>query len=714
MNLARVLEESVNDLPQITAVQQRPRPHPKLVVRQHREHDATVYTMCIPGGRPPHYFRLNEMQYQVVQLFNGERTAEEVVQLAAEKLRLQLTLVDVKEFIQALEDCDFWYHTPQEQSVALCHHLMHERKRRLKPEGDLAQIILVSFDPDNYLNWVNKHFSWIYSRWFTYWSFFMLLVACLILGSHWKQVWTDSLNFYDLTGRGFGHFLNFLAAFLLLGAVHETAHGLTCKHYGGEVHRIGAMLVYMAPCIFCDVSQVYVYGDRWERMMTTFYGVWSEIVICTYASVIWWATPPGSFLHDWSYLIILAGGIFCVVVNWNPFSKMDGYMLFTEYFRMHDIKAITTNWLIAWIRVRIFHLPGSVQALSPSRKICYAGYALLSGIYCYSLLLFFVRIVYHIVQYYTPQWAFVPATLLGLRIFRSRILKLGHFMRELYLDKKNLLRAYRKPLIAGGLVLLLLGMLPLRRDKVTESFVLEPAQRVVLRAQVPGRVVEVATEEGQQLGAGATVLRLRDLGLQSEVARASAEYGQAAARAFDAQLRYADYGSAEQRRRATRAADLMARGKEQQLTVTSPISGVVITPRVHDLLGSYIAPGTVIAEIADVSTMRARIFVPEHEMQKLRAIHDVRLRMNGNWEGVPGQVISISPASQQPDAGLAAPQDYQGIKLPDFFVVTVAVTNPRGAFRDGMTGDAKIFGRRRSFLGVLLEPLVTAAARRIW
>jgi multidrug resistance efflux pump len=381
---------------------------------------------------------------------------------------------------------------------------------------------------------------------------------------------------------------------------------------------------------------------------------------------------------------------------------------------MHDIKAVTTQWVISWIRVKVFHLPGAVQPLSLRRAIGYAGYALLSGFYCYALLLFFVRILYHIVYYYTPQWAFLPAWLLGLRIFRSRILKLGHFMKELYLDKKDLLRAHRKLIFAGALALLALGLLPLRRDKVTERFVLEPVQRAVLRAQVPGRVVEVGADEGQRVATGAALVQLRDLGAQSDAARTTAEYQMAAARALDAQLHYADYGSAEQKRRAAQSADLMARGKQQQLTVTSPIAGVVITPRLHDLLGSYVAEGTELAEVVDASSVRARIFVPEYEMQKLRAIHDVSLRMDSQWGSVTGTVVSISPASQPPDPGLMAAPTYQGIKLPDFFVVTVALANPGGELRDGMTGTAKVYGRRRSFLGVIFEPVLAAAARRLW
>ncbi|MGZ4821640.1 MAG: efflux RND transporter periplasmic adaptor subunit, partial [Terriglobales bacterium] len=713
-NLARVLEESVRELPRVKAQPVRPRLHPKLVVREHQERDGKIFAMCIPGGRPLHYFRLNEAQFQISQLFDGERTAEDVAQIAAEKLNLQYSADEVTKFIEALEATDFWYHTPQEKSVALCHHLMGERHRRTEPEGDLAQIVLFAFDPDNYLNWVKKHFDWIYSRWFSCWSLFMLLVAFAILGSHWQQVWADSVNFWNLAGRGVGHFLAFMAAFLLLGAIHETAHGLTCKHFGGEVHRMGAMLVYMTPCIFCDVSQAWVYGDRWERMLTVFFGVWSEIVVCTYASVIWWVTAPGTFLHDACYLIILAGGIFCVLVNWNPFAKMDGYMLCTEYFRIHDIKAETTQWLVSWIRVKIFDLPGEVRALSPLKTICYPAYALLSGVYCYSLLLFFVRIVYHILQYYTPQWAFLPAGLLMLRIFRSRILKLGQFMKELYVDKKDVLRAHRMKIAAGVLAVLVVGLLPLRRDVVTERFVLEPVQRVVLRAQVPGRVTEVGAEEGQSVTAGAAVATLSDLQMQTEVSRSAAEYHEAEARAVAAQLHYADYGAARQKLTNADAAYRSSIAKNNQLAIVSPIAGVVISPRMKDLLGSYVDAGAQVAEVADTSSMRARVFVPQPEMRKLRTVHDVALRMDSKWGALIGSVVSISPASQLPDPGMTNNSDYQGIKLPEFFVVTVALANPNAELRDGMTGTAKIHGRRRSILGIAFEPLVTAVARRLW
>jgi putative peptide zinc metalloprotease protein len=301
MNLARVLDQETTLLPPSRLAQSYPRLHPRLTVREHQEHDGKVFISVIPGGRPPLYFRMNAVQWHVATLFNGERSYAEVAQLASQQLGTAFAEEEIRGFADLLDRDNYWYRTPQEESAALCQKLMSDRHEKLtgrSDHGDLSQIILYSFDPDKYLEWVIRHFNWVYSRWFMAWSLFMVAVMFAILGSRWDQVWSDSVNFYALTGRGAWHVVEFFAIFVALGAIHETAHGMTCKHFGGEVHRIGAMMVYLCPAIFCDVSHIYAHGGRWERITTVFAGVWSEVVLCSYASVVWWATPPGTVAHQ--------------------------------------------------------------------------------------------------------------------------------------------------------------------------------------------------------------------------------------------------------------------------------------------------------------------------------------------------------------------------------------------------------------------------------
>jgi len=449
-------------------------------------------------------------------------------------------------------------------------------------------------------------------------------------------------------------------------------------------------------------------------MLTVASGVWSEILLCQYFTIIWWFTPPGSWLHDFCYKLILSGGIFCVLINWNPLAKMDGYYLFCEIFRFWDLKGLSSTYLSAWVRKNLFRLPATVPALPPLRRVGFAIYAMLSGVYCYSLMLFFVRILYKIGYHFSPQWAFVPATALAYAIFRSRIQKLGQFMKELYLDKKEWLAQHRTPIAAAAVVLLVILIAPIRREYVEEPFVLEPINRAVIRAELPGEVSSVLVQEGQKVQAGETVARLRDLQVESKAAEAQAEFQVAAARASAAQLNYADFGRAEQRRLETKHIDQITQEQVQKLTLASPISGVVMTPRPKDLVGSYIAAGTVIAEVADTSTMKARVYVSETELHKLHKIYGARLRARPMWKQIDGSFVGISPASRGVAPGLMSSAEYTGLHAPAYFTVDLLVRGDDAGLLNGMTGVAKIYGERRSIAASLLRPVFDAAARRIW
>ena len=716
MNLAQILHEALPDIPPQRRTDRYPRLDPRLVSCEHEERDG-VYVRCIIPGGPKHFFRLTQVQFQLVSLFDGNRGYEQVAQLFQQQTGMSVTEKEVKEFADLLEASEFWYRTPQEESEMLAYELAEERRkaiRRKRINVDLATIEVCYFDPSKSLDWLYPKVKWIYSRWFFSWSLFMIGVMCVILGSHGGMLWNDSLYFYNLTAQPLIHVAEFFATFLILGTMHEYCHGLACHHYGGKSHRMGFLLVYMTPAAFCDAAEAFVRAGRWGRIVTIAWGCWSEMLLCSYLSVVWWLTPPGTWVHNICYIFILSGGILSVMINLNPFTRLDGYFLFSELCRFHDLKGTSTGYLVALVRKYIFRMQASIQPLPPGRRLFFATYALLSGIYCYLLLATLCRILYHILYFYWPLWAFIPAGLVGYRLFRSRIKKLIKFTRELYLDKKELMLRNWKPIAAISCGVLVVLLIPMRREYAQERFVLEPAQRAVIRAKVAGHVEKVFLEEGQRVAAGAPVATLRDLSMESRAARAWSEHEMATANATSARLRYADFATAENRRIQTATALLVLRDQERNLRVQSPIAGTVLTPRLHDLEGSYISAGTAMVEVADTSTMRARVYVSEQQLRKLSTISGNSLRLDGGWIPVHGKILSISPDAQNLASGLEPPPKYRGLALPSFYSVYIALDNSDGRLRDGMTGTAKIFGRRRSVLGLVIEPVVDAVARRLW
>jgi multidrug resistance efflux pump len=305
--------------------------------------------------------------------------------------------------------------------------------------------------------------------------------------------------------------------------------------------------------------------------------------------------------------------------------------------------------------------------------------------------------------------------LLALRIFKSRITMLERFMKTVYLDKKERVLAWFTPMRAallGGAILALL-FAPLWPDFVEGRFSLEPVRRTLIHTEVPGTVTEVLADEGQAVAAGGVLLRLRNLELESSAAQAGADLRHASARATQASLNYENFGPAEQERRQSAERHRSFSEEVQHLEVSSPIPGTITTPRLHDLLGAYLKSGTEVAEVADLSSMTARIYIPEFGMREVHPGAPVRLHAESQFKPWSGTLASLAPASSSIEPGLIERAQLEGIRAPKFYVGNVELQN-RGDLREGMSGNAKILVGRRSAAEFAWRFARDLVGRRLW
>src|SRR5208337_2313326 len=167
--------------------------------------------------------------------------------------------------------------------------------------------------------------------------------------------------------------------------IHETAHGLTCKHYGGQVHSMGLMFVYLMPAFYVDVTEIWVSCTKVQRLATIIAGIWVEMVACGLAMIVWTNTLPGEWLHDFAYQVILITGIAVVVINLNPLIKLDGYYFLTELIGLPELKEQSTAFLSGWFQSRVLCLPVETPVVARKRAPFFILYAIVSGIYSYTL-----------------------------------------------------------------------------------------------------------------------------------------------------------------------------------------------------------------------------------------------------------------------------------------------------------------------------------------
>jgi putative peptide zinc metalloprotease protein len=713
MNLSEVLNVALPELPARRIGKSYPRIHPSLIAREQIEGGVPTMVAMIPGGS--YILRFSPEQWKLVQLFNGERSYREVTDLFHEETGIALTEEEVREFADALEEGGIWYGASSELSTA-SQKLADERRRRTRKKIDLASMTFSTWDPDHFLTWLHASLSFVYTKWFTFLTLGMFAVSALIFLSGWSEIWRDTVRYYTFTDKNAADLAEFWLLFCGLGFFHESAHGLTCKHFGGGVHRMGFMLIYLSPAFFCDVGEVYVYGGKWPRVAAIIAGIWVELMFCSVASIVWWGTPAGSPIHDFAYKIMLITGVAVVLMNLNPLIKLDGYYLFGELIGIPTIKENSTEYLSSWVKRNVFRLPVDVPYLRAQRRRLFVGYALISGLYSYVVLFAVVRFVYNIFSRSNPQWGFLPALLLALLILRSRLRSSVRFMKDFYLDKQQSFQTWwnapHKAVAAALLVLALFA--PVWRETVSGRFVLEPEQRAIIRAAVPGQITDVLVDEGTPVAAGTALFLLRNVRLEAEADEARVNLRNADAKAREAQMNYANLGIA----RAERASQVgRSRSVSEQvaaLQVASPISGVVATPRLRDRLGSFVQEGDVLADVDDARTLKARIFIPEFQVQRIRSGAPASLKLESLFQPIRGRVSSIAPASSELAPGLAPQEKYKGIAPPSYYVATVLVSNPGGMMQSGMSGDAKIRVGKRSIAGFVWKTVLEFAQRKLW
>jgi putative peptide zinc metalloprotease protein len=717
MNLAEALLQALPELPTQVVANKNFKFNPDLVVRHEiDENGQPVNVVFVPDKSAMYY--IEDPQWMLFQLFDGERNFAEVAQAYEEQTGTPIPETDVRDFAVASADTGLWYESAQERNITLSQKLKEERQKRIKRKGkfaDLSHVIFQGWDPDRFLTWAHKRFYFIYTPWFTVLTLGLFAFMTYIWVDRWTEIGRDTILYYTFTQKTAGDLLEFWLLFLFMAFFHESAHGLTSKHYGASIHNMGFQLIYLAPAFAVEITELWARVGRRERLIAIIAGVWIEMVFCGIATVVWWGTLPGTGVHEWAYKLMMITGIIVLIVNLNPLMKLDGYYALAEIVGVSELKERSTAFLSGWVKRYVWGLPVVYDYVPPRRRWLFVPYALLSGAYGYLLLFAVSRFTFNVFHRFTPEWAFLPAGLVAWKIFKSRILRLLSFMKTVYQHHVEKLKLVTSPTVrlAAAAVVVVFLCLPIFRKTADAPFVLEPVQRATLRATAPGFVQRVFVDENSPVAAGTPLVVLKNSELESDAALADADLKLAQSRRTRAQVQFTALGASQTELRRASEIDSTAQRQLSQMRISSPIAGIVATPRVRDLEGTYIAAGTLIADIDDLNTLRARLYLPESDVREMRPGAVVSLLVHSGWTVTRGRVGSISIASSELPSGLVEQNKYKGLNPPAYYVVDVVVPNP-GSLRPGMSGDAKVFLRRQSLAGRAWETLRDAVARRMW
>lgn len=646
------------------------------------------------------YNRYGSTEFQLLSLCDGTRTAAEIAQAMAEKdPDLKTSEADVLDFLDSVE-ATMWERSVGEKNLAVLERIRDERKGRID-QSSMLYISFKAWDPDKTLAKMDKYLSWMYTKGFVVFSLFVFVVAIYLLAGDWTRVQQDTEALYNFADKSAYDIWIFWIIMLGLGGIHEFGHGLTCKHYGGEVHQMGFLLIYFTPAFFTDTTDILLFKTGAPRQWVIFAGIWIELVICGLAALVWHFTAPGSLTNDFFYKMMLLSGIQGAVLNLNPLIKADGYYALSQFLNIDNLREESFGYLRAWVQKYIFRHDMDLPPSSKRQRRVFFLFGISAVIYSASLLiimfLFFKNVL---VSKMGDEWGYLAT--LGLIYFfaRTSLRKALPVARAWIRDKKEKYMAWKmtRAQQVGALGVVLLFLLPPFSSKVTTDLVLEPGKDARVRAVVDGRIQRVFVREGDEVKAGQMLGVLENPDINADVQSLTQQLALSSSNLRNNQDR-SDFSQAAQvvRDRGRLQRKLaVAQKRAQELEIRAPIDGVVTTSNVDQEAGEYLSAGDEFAQLVDRSTMKARILVQDRELPDVQPGAPAKVKvLPFPFRTYSGHVDKILPAAAL-DHPVAQTEKLQrlGQELANFVAVEMEIPNPDGSLREGMTGKAKISGPR--------------------
>ena len=131
---------------------------------------------------------------------------------------------------------------------------------------------------------------------------------------------------------------------LILKAVHEFAHALFCKKYGGEVREAGIALVALAPICYVDVTSSWRFSSKQQRICVAAAGMYAEIFLGAVAVFVWLHSPPG-VIHQAAFNVVILATVTTVLFNANPLMRFDGYYLLADWLEIPNLSSQGRSYL---------------------------------------------------------------------------------------------------------------------------------------------------------------------------------------------------------------------------------------------------------------------------------------------------------------------------------------------------------------------------------
>lgn len=238
-----------------------------LVVREHKVDGKAVFWVKDPVANT--FFRFIVFQYYVATLLDGATSLEEIGRSVSARMRLTVGPESIETFVKRLD------------TYGLLETSTAQEKSR---QRSLLHYTIPLINPQKMIEWLYARLSWCFTRTFVLASILWMAFAVWLLSSDWEAYTAHVGTIMRLTSSTLVEL--YILSFLVI-TIHEFAHALACRHFGGKVQDMGFILIFFLPGLYTNVSDSYLFERKRDRMIVMLVGMYSGILIGATAAIIW-------------------------------------------------------------------------------------------------------------------------------------------------------------------------------------------------------------------------------------------------------------------------------------------------------------------------------------------------------------------------------------------------------------------------------------------
>lgn len=444
-----------------------------------------------------------------------------------------------------------------------------------------------------------------------------------------------------------------LGLYLPIKLVHELAHGLAVRRWGGHVREAGVTLMMGMPVPYVDASAAAGFSQRHARVAVGAAGVMAELALAAVALPLWLMLSDGP-AREAAYVTLCITGVSALLFNANPLQRLDGYFVLTDALELPNLATRSRQWWLDLLQRRLLRLPDSeAMPVARGERFWLMAYAPLSWLYGLAMVGLAVTWLGQI----SLALGVLCGALLGWQMLLAPPLRLLRQLHRASHGQDGTARRWRRLAISAAGALAVALAIPLPQLTLVQA-VVWPADQAQLRSTEEGFVDSIETGDGAPAEPGQVVLRLVNPNLQALLARqqsrVTALETEGVQAAGNPRVGVGDTRAGDTRAELAAALAELDRLAERAegLTVRAQASGRVALPNAADLAGRFVRRGQLLGRVLTDEPTLVRAALPESEVAELRRAHEgVSVRLAGS----PGQLHAASLLGQGGGAVLQLP-----------------------------------------------------------